>query len=344
MGTVPVSVVENQIVEHAPEDVASGAVRAPGEAGTTSRVDLMAARRSEREARTRVRRRRLFRRTVLPLCVVLVAVGAVAAFVATSGTGGRQPAAGHRRAQAAPGSSSTSPAPATKAAGAIGGAGAPLPAPTVAKPLRVLVVGDGLAGDVGTELAGELAPGGVVDVTVDARPGSGLARTAPVDWRAQLATDLASSHPSLVVVVMGSNDRVSIAGSSGTVAYGGAGWIGAYEALVRGFDAQITASGARVLWIGMPPMAAATTSLAMQELDGVYQDVALSAPGTVYLASWPLLASPSGQFASALTTGNGTTVTVRTTDGQRLTPAGALLVSRSAVTAIDAAWHLRLRP
>jgi hypothetical protein len=328
---VSVSVVEDETLEHGPDAAAPVG---------TSRADLMAARRTEREARTRLRRRRLVRRTIIPLCLLLAASVVVVAL----SSGGVAPRSAAHHPTTGSGTGHTSPAPATRAAGGVAGAGAPLPVPTATAPLRVLVVGDGLAQDVGRALTSELAPSGLAAVTVDGRPGSGLVTSTPVDWSAAVAADVARRHPSLVVVVLGSNDQVAIAGSSGSVPYGSAGWLAAYEGLVRRFDAQITATGARVLWVGMPPMSSAATSTAMLELDGVFQDVALSSPGTVYLGSWALLSSPTGSFTATLTGTSGARVTVRSADGQRLTPTGAALVSKAVVAVIDESWQLRLRP
>jgi len=333
-----VSVIENESVEHA------AGRDAPSPA---SRADLMAARRSLRVARARQRRRRFVRRSLLPLCAIVALGTVVAILVSSTSAGPKQHAS--RAARSSPtaakagATSSTSPAPVTRAAqGGVGAPGAPLPAPSAAAPLRMLVVGDGLADDVGTQLASELAPGRLVDVTVDGHPGSGLVRTTPIDWFATLLADLAQSDPELVVVVLGSNDREPIATSSSTTPFGSSSWLAAYEGLARRFAQEAAASGARVLWLGMPPMSSATTTAAMREVDGVYQDVAVSTPGVVYLASWPLLSTPDGLYAATLQGASGPT-TVRTADGQRLTPAGAAIVSQAVVDAVDASWNLHLR-
>jgi hypothetical protein len=330
-------------------------------ATTARRAEGMAARRSVRTARARARRQRLVRRTILPslaittLIVVALAVvvgpapspraGTRVASGGTVGTTASSVSSSTPTSSSTAASSSVSPAPVTRGRTVgLPGPGAPLPPPTIAAPLPVLVIGDALAGDVGGALTTELAPSRLAAVTVDARPGTGLTRPDLFDWLGVLPAELGRLHPALVVVVLGSADHQAMTGSGAIGPPGSTAWLARYDARARRLAAEVTASGARLLWVGMPAMGSPSASIDMQLLDGVYQDAAGATDGAVYLASWPVLSTAAGAYAATLRGPSGATTRVRAGDGVGITPAGALLVSRTMVSAIDTEWRLSLRP
>ncbi len=83
-----------------------------------------------------------------------------------------------------------------------------LPQPTKAQPLRVLVLGDSLAGDFGqpfyetAQKTGVIKPAGPVDYHIS----TGLTRPDDFDWPRELQNALAKYHPTTVVLALGLND------------------------------------------------------------------------------------------------------------------------------------------
>lgn len=219
-----------------------------------------------------------------------------------------------------------------------------LPTPTAAAPLQVLAVGDSLGVDFEGPFADDLAATGVVHAVVDAHVDTGLARPDYFDWPAALRTDLAQDHPQAVVVFMGANDPQNVVEQGQALSYGTPAWDQAYAQRVGQFMSEVTSTGARVLWVGMPPMADPGRSAAMQVLNTIFEQQAASHPGVTFLSSWTLLGTPQGAYAQYLAGSSGAPQEVREPDGTHISPAGAEVLSQSVIGAMDRAWGLSLAP
>jgi lysophospholipase L1-like esterase len=248
----------------------------------------------------------------------------------------RQPRAGQgggRRFGARPGTAVTVPG------------GLPvLAAPSAGAPLRVLSVGDSLGIDFGDALVNDLAATGVVHAVLDAHVDTGLSRPDYFDWPLELSNDLVEDRPQLVVVFLGANDPQNIVSNGTALTFGTTAWDDAYAARVGAFMRAATDAGARVLWVGMPPMADPGLSAAMQALNRIYESQAATHPGVHYFASWPVLSNPQGGFAYFLPDAAGNVVTVREPDGTHIAPDGAELLSRAVISDMDRLWNLDLQP
>lgn len=219
----------------------------------------------------------------------------------------------------------------------------PLAQPTAARPLGVLEIGDSLGEDLGFGLEDVLGHNPRVLLHAEAVGDTGLANVAYYNWPATLERELRTYHPGLVVVFVGGNDAQGFDVGSRPALFGTPFWHTAYSARVRTMMAEATASGAHVLWVGMPVMGPSTgLSPDMAKLDAIYATVARSFPLVRYLSTWRLLETSSGQFATSLPNGSGQLVTVRDPDGVHLTGAGGDLVARAVVGAVRNDWHVRL--
>ena len=215
--------------------------------------------------------------------------------------------------------------------------------PTAADPLRVLVIGDSIGLDLGQPLVSDLAATGVVTTTLDGRVDTGLSRPDYFNWPAELSVDLSNVQPQLVVVMMGANDPQSLVSPGGSIPYGAAGWSAAYGQRVRALIDEANAAGAHVLWVGMPPMAAAPLNAQMQVLNGIVQDqVAARRAGATYVASSTVLADGQGNFTAYLPDSSGAEVNIRTPDGIHLTPGGGERLSQSVIDSIRSKLHIDL--
>lgn len=218
-----------------------------------------------------------------------------------------------------------------------------LQTPTAADPLRVLEIGDSLGEDLGFQLNTLLPATGVATLAPDAVGDTGLSNEGYYDWPVHLQSDLATSHAQIVVIFLGANDGQGFDVNGQPEEYGTASWIAAYTQRVDQMLEESNQVGARVVWVGMPPMQDPALNSEMQQIDAIYQDQSAKYPGTLYLSSGSVLA-PGGQFTFQLTTSNGTTEVIRTPDGVHLTSPGAQVLAQAVIQAIDTRWHLSLKP
>ena len=214
--------------------------------------------------------------------------------------------------------------------------------PPPSAPLRLLVVGDSLGIDFGQPLVNDLAATDVVSAVLDGHIDTGLARPDYFDWPTELQADLARYQPQAVVVFIGANDPQNFVEGSTALTYGTAAWNDAYAKRVGAFMQEAAGTGARVLWVGMPPMADPVLNAKMQVLNGIAQSQAALHPGVTYFASWPVLSDPQGHFASFLPNASGNEVQIRDPDGTHIAGPGAQRLSQAAIAFMGHEWGLVL--
>jgi hypothetical protein len=210
----------------------------------------------------------------------------------------------------------------------------PRPTTTTTVPLPagpVLEVGDSLGIDLGWGLSDVLS-GSRHRFIAAAVGDTGLADPAYYDWLAQLSVDLHLYHPATVVVFLGANDVESYYSSNRFLSFGSPGWAAFYGKRVAKIMDEAVSAGAKVLWVGMPPMQSPSFSSDMATLNAVYRNEALAhRPDVSYLASWRLLGGPQGQYRGSLAGADGEQVALRAPDGVHITRAGGDLLGRAVV-------------
>ncbi len=209
---------------------------------------------------------------------------------------------------------------------------ASVPAPTASVPARpVLEVGDSLGIDLGWGLTDELS-GSRHRLIAVAVGDTGLAEPWYYDWPAQLSVDLRLYHPGTVVVFLGANDVESFYTSNRFLAFGSPGWAEFYGKRVAKMMDEAVTAGAKLLWVGMPPMEGPSFSSDMATLNAVYRAEAIThRPDVSYLASWRVLGGPQGQYVGALSGPGGVEVALRAPDGVHITRAGGDLLAKAVV-------------
>ncbi len=215
---------------------------------------------------------------------------------------------------------------------------------TAANPLRVLVVGDSLGLSFGYSVANKLGASGIIKATVDAREATGLTRPDAFDWGAQLQADLAQFHPEIVVAMFGGNDDQDAIVNGRFITFGTRAWGEIYGARVASFADHVHASGARLLWAGLPVMRSATKSNRVQTVMAVTRAVLAGRDGAAFVDDRTALADGSGHYAVALPDASGQVVIVREPDGVHLTPAGADRLADRAIATMQSIWQLALHP
>jgi len=209
----------------------------------------------------------------------------------------------------------------------------------------VLIVGDSVGLDLGQPLVSALGATGVVTTVLDGRVDTGLARPDYFDWPAELRVDLANQQPQLVVVMMGANDPQGLVIGGNTLTYGSPGWNEAYGRRAGAFVDEALASGAHVIWVGLPPMASAQLNAQLQDLNGVVEaQVTPKGPHATYLGSVRVLGDAQGNFAAYLPDSSGAEINIRTPDGIHLTPGGGARLAAAVIASMQSDLHIRLAP
>jgi len=205
-------------------------------------------------------------------------------------------------------------------------------------------IGDSLGEDLGIGLADVLGPSPLVKVVQAAYGDSGLARPDFYDWPAHFAADLAQYHPQVVTVLIGGNDAQNFLVNGQPVVFGTAQWHSVYAQRVDTMMSEATAAGARLVWVGLPIMQDPAFAASMQTLNAIYAGAAATHPGVLFLPTWSLFSSPSGQYSAYLTNSSGQQVLARDSDGVHLATGGCDIAATAVKSAIERAWKVRLTP
>jgi hypothetical protein len=173
---------------------------------------------------------------------------------------------------------------------------------------------------------------------------TGLSRSDYYNWPAALQSDLTHYHPRIVVVMLGANDAQAFYENGSFLSFGTRAWWHAYTARVALVMNEATAGGARVMWVGLPPMGPGSTVPGgfPHHVNKVFAEQAASHPGVTYFSAASVLSSKSGGFTQYLMI-HGSLAQVRYPDGVHLAPAGYDLLAQSLVQPMEHAWHVNLR-
>jgi hypothetical protein len=182
-----------------------------------------------------------------------------------------------------------------------------------------------------------------VKITQAAVGDTGLARPDYFNWPAKLQSLLQEYHPGAVIIFLGGNDAQGFDVNGEAVAFGTPLWLSVYRSRVADMMTEAVAAKARVLWVGMPIMQSAAFAAEMQQLNTIYGEEASKHPGVTYFSSWPVLATPQGQYTASLVE-NGQTVLLRDPDGVHLATGGFDLLAQALVAPMDKAWGIKLFP
>jgi len=208
--------------------------------------------------------------------------------------------------------------------------GPPLDRPTKKHPLRIYFGGDSLSGMPGIELGILTHRSGLAKVKAAYVESSRLTYDQPVDWPARLKQQLRAGHYDVGVFMIGANDSgmPMIAGGK-SVMYPARAWLQEYERRARRIAAIMLHTGVkRVYWVGMPIMPSSSESKKMRGLNKLFEAVAAGSPDIVYVDSYSLLSTRSGDFKASLRSG----------DGVHYTDAGAMVVARAVWNAVKRDW------
>ena len=215
-----------------------------------------------------------------------------------------------------------------KAIAAAGG-GAAAAATVAAAPVEksetartVLVVGDFMAGSLAKGLEEAVSQNREIRVVAKVDGSSGLVREDHFDWPAEIGKTIAETKPSVVVVMLGANDRQAIRDAGSSLALRTAEWSDRYTARVEALASAVRASGASLVWVGALPFDIDRASEDMVYFNDLYRTAALKAGGE-FVDVWGGFTDANGAFVASGPDMAGQTARLRNSDGITLTSAGS---------------------
>lgn len=168
------------------------------------------------------------------------------------------------------------------------------------------------------------------------RSGTGLARPDVFDWMNEYPAKLDSESPDVVIVAIGANDGQGFVVDGQVQLFGTQEWRKTYQSRVADFLALLESSGARVVWVGLPPMRMASYNQRIALINRIAYTVVSQDPRATWWNPAPFVADEAGGFREFASLPNGMTLRLRKDDGIHFSDEGAGLMSSVLMRWLDA--------
>lgn len=185
----------------------------------------------------------------------------------------------------------------------------------------ILVVGDFLADGLAEGLVTAYAQSPGIRIVSSTSGSSGLVRDDYYDWPAAIGPIIEEQKPSLVIVMVGSNDRQQLLVDGSREKVRSAKWTEEYGARAGRLVKEIRARGLPLFWVGLPSFKSSSMSNDMLAFNDVYRGV-VEAAGGQFIDIWDGFVDENGAFSSVGPDMNGQRVRLRGSDGINLTRDG----------------------
>ena len=117
--------------------------------------------------------------------------------------------------------------------------------------------------------------------------------------------------------------------------YGSDGWRKVYQDRLASYLAMVSAGGARVVWVGLPPMRAPSYDEKIAAINHIAYSVVSQQPQATFWNPVALIGDDQGRFREFTTLPNGQTMRMRATDGIHLSDEGAGLLTNVLLKWLD---------
>ena len=193
-------------------------------------------------------------------------------------------------------------------------------------PLSVYVAGDSQATYLGQAITSE-GDGLFLEVDVDDRISTSLARPDYFDWPTRWATQMAAVDPEVVVVFIGANDHQDMQSALGErLVEGSDAWRDEWRnRLITALDI-LTADDRAVYWVTQPPMRDGDLDAGVRVVNEVADAVLAERDDVTIIDIWELFGG-DGAYQERLTGPDGETITARVGDGVHLSRSAASWVA-----------------
>lgn len=162
------------------------------------------------------------------------------------------------------------------------------------------------------------------------KSGTGLARPEVFDWQREYPAMLSSggvnmAKPDFILVAIGANDGQGFVEGGITYPFGTPGWQAIYQRRVEAYLDMLTADGATVVWLGLPPMKSTDYDQRIALINRIDATVVKSSPHAIWFSTAGLVGDSDGRFRDFGEV-DGKTTRLRQGDGIHLSDDGAVLV------------------
>ncbi|MDX8490682.1 DUF459 domain-containing protein [Mesorhizobium sp. VK22B] len=185
----------------------------------------------------------------------------------------------------------------------------------------VLVVGDFLAGGLAEGLDDAFADNPAVRIVVRSNGSSGFVRDDFYNWPVEIKSLIETEKPSVVVVMLGSNDRQQMRVGDVREQPRSETWTKEYERRADALGKAIQNTNVPFLWVGMPAFRVAKMTSDMLAFNDIYHSAA-QAHGGEFVDVWDGFVDENGAFVTSGPDINGQPVRLRSDDGINITKAG----------------------
>ena len=214
---------------------------------------------------------------------------------------------------------------------------APLPALKRGKARVVALTGDSMmAVGLAANLMRQGTDDGHLRFVRAFRSGTGLARPDVFDWASEYPAMIGSERPDVVLVAIGANDGQGFEVNGEVQLFGTQEWRRTYQSRVADFLAMLENSGARVVWVGLPPTRMPAYNQRIALINRIAYTVVSRDPRATWWNSAPFVADDSGGFREFASLPDGRTLRLRKDDGIHFSEEGAGLMSSVLMRWLDA--------
>lgn len=188
------------------------------------------------------------------------------------------------------------------------------------------MVGDFLASELAAGLTDAYAKAPGVVVIDKANGSSGFVRNDFYDWDASIGPLLDTMKPSVVVMMIGSNDRQQITVDGKGEAVRSDEWVEEYTKRVEAFVKILDDRHIPLVWVGVPAFRSASMSSDMLALNDIFQNSVDEGKGT-FVDIWDGFVDNNGAFTLTGPDVNGQPTRLRLDDGINFSRAGKAKVA-----------------
>lgn len=186
---------------------------------------------------------------------------------------------------------------------------------------KVLVIGDFMAAALADGLVMATETDADLEIEKGSDGSSGLVRTDHLDWPKTLKQQIDTMHPTLIVIMLGSNDRQLMTVNGEKQKFRTEAWNNEYERRITELINVAKDNHVPFIWAGLPSFQAPSLSADAASLNSMYREK-VEAAGGVFIDIWDGFADEEGKFIATGSDINGQPVRLRGSDGLSLTKAG----------------------
>ena len=187
--------------------------------------------------------------------------------------------------------------------------------------VKVLVIGDFMAGQLASGLERMFAENPGL-VTVDKSVAlSGIVRDDVQDWPSTIGGIIDETKPIIVVALVGMNDRQQMRTQAGRVPKLSDAWQAEYKKRVDGLTEAVRNKRLPLIWVGLPPVSKSSMNADYLVLNEYYR-TAVESAGGAFVDIWQGFVDEEGRYVRSGPDINGQIVSLRRADGINMTASG----------------------